>query len=73
MWQPVNATFTASLLASILPQCCVGSAVGADYRLHTSLAFPVGLQKQISAAKDKHVAAPSKNLRQMGDREGTLS
>lgn len=71
MWQPVSTQFAASLLTFILPRCCAGTAVGADDRLQKSLAFPTGLQKQISAARDKHLAAqpkkPQASRRQRGN------
>lgn len=71
MWQPVSTQFAASLLTFILPRCCAGTAVEADDRLQKSLAFPTGLQKQISAARDKHLAAqpkkPQASRRQRGN------
>lgn len=71
MWQPVSTQFAASLLTFILPRCCAGTAVGADDRLQKSLAFPTGLQKQISEISTSLLSL--KKHRQAEGRGGTLS
>lgn len=42
MGQPLNTQFDASLLAFVLPQCCVGMTGVADYTPHKSPGFSVG-------------------------------
>lgn len=70
MWQPVNTQFDASLLAFILPQCCVGITVVADYRLHKSLAFLIGQQSRCQQPKISVLLQRLKNTgKQKAERE----